>query len=139
MTPGGSSSPLVSLAIFSRVERLDGVDVVLEALRELLELLLDLAVALDELDLVPVADRDLVERRAVELDALGSEDLALVVDEARRRRLADEQRAHLVVVRLRDDLHLVALVGEELLLLGVLDVLGALVLLGALAREHAWR
>ena len=44
------------------VERLDRVHVVLEALRELLELLFGLAAALDHLDLVAVADRNLVER-----------------------------------------------------------------------------
>ena len=71
---------------------------------ELLELLLDLAVAAVELDLVPVAVRDLVEHLERDLLALRQQDLALVVDEARRRRLADEQLAHLVVVGLRDDL-----------------------------------
>ena len=45
------------------VERLDRVHVVLEALRELLELLFGLAAALDHLDLVEVADRHFVERR----------------------------------------------------------------------------
>ena len=53
--------------------------------------------------------------------------------------LPDEQTAHLVVVRVGDDLDLVALIRDELLLLGVLDVLGALVLLGALAAEHLGR
>ena len=72
-----------------------------------------------------------------DLLALRQEDLALVVDEARRGDLADEELAHLVVVGLRDDLHLVALVEHEELFLGVLDRLRALVLLGALAREHA--
>src|SRR5258707_9578699 len=35
--------------------------------------------------------------------SLGRQDLALVVDEAHGRRLADEQLAHLREVRLRDD------------------------------------
>ena len=64
--------------------------------RELLELLLDLAVAAVDLDLVPVARAG--SRRAcslVDLLALAQQDLALVVDEARRRGLADEQLAHL--------------------------------------------
>ena len=86
MTPGGSSSPFVSFADLLRVLRLDVEDVLFTLGGELLELLLDLAVAAVELDLVPVAVRDLVEHLERDLLALRQEDLALVVDEARRRR-----------------------------------------------------
>src|SRR5262245_40463990 len=120
-----------------RVLRLDVEDVFLALGGELLELLFDLAVAAVELDLVPVAVRGLVEHLERDLLALGQKDLALVVDEARRRRLTDQELAHLVVVGLRDDLHLVALVEHEELFFGVLDRLRALVLLGALACEYA--
>ena len=60
MTPGGSSSPLRELGDLLRVLRLDVEDVFFTLGGELLELLLDLAVAAVELDLVPVAVRDLV-------------------------------------------------------------------------------
>src|SRR5262249_12466256 len=107
-----------------------------EALLQLRQLLFGLAAALDHLQFGVRTQRNLVEERVVDLDALLRQDLALIVDEARRRRLVQEQATHLLIVGIRDDLHLIALIGEELLLLGVFDVLGALVLLGALARKH---
>ena len=117
---------------------LDGADVLGELRGELLELLLGLAGALLDRELRPVARRDLVERGVRRSSApllqrtlpLSSTSLPAVVLPTSSLRIFAKNES-------RDDLHLVALVGEELLLLGVLDVLGALVLLRALAREDA--
>ena len=81
------------------------------------------ALAPFDLDLRPVAARDLVEHGVVDLLDLGAQDLALVVHQADGRGLAQQPPAHLVVVRLRDDARLVALIGEQLLLLLILDFL----------------
>ena len=120
-----------------RVLGLDGVDVLLAHPGQLLDLLLGLAVALDHLDLGPVLVGDLGQHLDRDLLALGQEHLALVVDQARRGGLADQELLHLRVVGLGDDLDLVLLVAVELLGLGLLDGGRALVLVGALAREHA--
>ena len=69
--------------------------------------------------------------------ALLEEDLALVVDELAGRRRADELALDLTEERVAEDLDLLVAHLLEAHALVVLDVLGALVLLGALAGEDA--
>src|SRR5438046_57069 len=86
-------------------------------------------------DLRPVLLRDLVEQRVGDVLALVEQDLALVVHELVGRRLAVQQALDALVRRVLEDLDLVVLVLEELGFFLVLDVLGALVLVDALAAE----
>src|SRR4051812_47087430 len=103
---------------------------------EVLQDLGDLLLRAADRDLRPVLLRDLVEERVGDLLPLVQEDVALVVDELGRRLLAVEEPLDPLVGRVLEDLDLVVLVLEELRLFLVLDVLGALVLVDALAREH---
>src|SRR5450631_69629 len=116
------------------VERVDGLELLFELQGDLLNAVLTALAALD-LHLRPVAHRNFVEENAVDLLPLGAEDLALVVDQANRCRLAEHHLPHTSVVGLGDDAGLVALVGEQFLFLLLFDLLAALVLLGAFARE----
>jgi hypothetical protein len=107
----------------------------------LVELLEDVAqlgrVGVVEGDLRPELARDRLERRLVDGRALGEEHLAALVDELGLGGLVEEERARAAEVALADDLDLVVAVLLEAGALLVLDVLGAVVLLGALAREDA--
>ena len=71
--------------------------------------------------------------------ALLEEDLALVVDELAGRRLADEELAHAAEERVAEDLDLLVARPLDARTLAVLDVAGALVLLGALAARRRAR
>ena len=96
----------------------------------------DLLGALDG-QLRQVLARNRLERRVVDGGALLEEHLALVVDELARGRLPDEVLPDLPVERVAEDLDLLVADLLETHALLVLDVLGPLVLLGALAGEDA--
>src|SRR5262249_8546697 len=127
---------LADLGDLLREEHLDELDLVVQVLDDLLDLALGLAAVLDG-DLAPVLVRDLLERLLGDVLALGEQDLPLLVDEPVGDDLPDEELTDLPVGVVADDLDLVVLILEELGLLAVLDLLGALVLLRSLAGEDA--
>src|SRR5690606_35706238 len=95
-----------------------------------------LAVTLDG-DLTPVPPWHLREVVLRELDALVQQGLAAVVDELPCRFLADQDLLHLAVVRVAQDADLFVTGPLEASAFLVLDGLGALVLVRALAGEDA--
>src|SRR5216684_1748899 len=102
---------------------------------EVLQDLGDLLLRAADGDLRPVLLRDLVEQRVGHFLALVQKDVALVVDQLGGGLLAVQEPLDPLVGRVLEDLDLVVLVLEELRLFLVLDVLGALVLVDALAAE----
>src|SRR5713101_3273758 len=102
---------------------------------EVLQDLGDLLLGAADRDLRPVLLRDLVEQRVGHFLALVEQDVALVVDQLGGGLLAVQEPLDPLVRRVLEDLDLVVLVLEELRLFQVLDVLGALVLVDALAAE----
>ena len=100
-------------------EHLDGVDLVVD----LLEDLVGLALVLVDLDVLPVLVRNLVEVGVGELLALREELLALVADELGRGGRADQEvLANAVMRRVENDLDLVVHVLFELGALGLFDL-----------------
>src|SRR5262245_40023031 len=116
-------------------QRLDGVDLLEHALDHARQLVLDLPVA--DLDVAPVVRGNLIEQLGRHLDALLHQHLARVVGQAGAGELAAQQGLHLLLGALADDADLVLLILPQLRDLLVLDRARAVVLLDALAREHA--
>src|SRR5690606_11715199 len=116
------------------VDGLDLVEILLEAAAERLDQLGVLGGGQRELR--PVLARDLLDGVLGEHHAAVDQYGALIVDQLGGGGLADQDLLDPIVVAGRDDRDVVAVVLAQLVALGVLDLLGADVLVDALSREH---